>query len=200
MSLRGIRQLKELSIRYSDLDGSSRGIRAWMQQKLVKFAAANPQLAISTEKRRNRHPCLTGRYVNGNTKVIGIKNLEVDEINEQVLHLRNQIGRKMAEGYKKQVMSKLPSIQGQWHFVLLALGWGFLGFVLAALILGKLWSKPILLAFYVRHPVHRLLLRPCLVPCVDRVRRDLLPGRQHLVIFFRQSQNAPNSAPSFACK
>jgi len=34
-------------------------------------------------------------------------------------------------------------------FVLLALGWGFLGFVLAALILGKLWSKPILLAFYV---------------------------------------------------
>jgi len=34
-------------------------------------------------------------------------------------------------------------------FVLLALSWGFLGFVLAALILGKLWSKPTLLAFYV---------------------------------------------------
>lgn len=66
-----------------------------MQENLVKFAATNPELSISTEKRRNRHPCLTGHYVNGNTKVIGIKNLEVAEINEQVLHLRNQIGRKV---------------------------------------------------------------------------------------------------------
>lgn len=96
MSLRGVRQLKELSIRYSDLDGSSRGIRAWMQENLVKFAATNPELLVSTEKRRNRHPCLTGRYVNGNTKVIGIKNLEVADINDQVLHLRNQIGRKVS--------------------------------------------------------------------------------------------------------
>ena len=30
MSLRGVRQLKELLIRYSDIDGSSRGIRDWV--------------------------------------------------------------------------------------------------------------------------------------------------------------------------
>ena len=37
MSLRGVRQLKELIIRYSDIDGSSKGIRDWvnLQIKIV---------------------------------------------------------------------------------------------------------------------------------------------------------------------
>lgn len=95
MSLRGVRQLKELVIRYSDLDGSSRGVRSWMQQNLVKFAAANPTMIISTDKKRSKHPCITGRYANGNTKVIGIKNLDEEGVERQILHLRNQIGRRV---------------------------------------------------------------------------------------------------------
>lgn len=95
MSLRGVRQLKELVIRYSDLDGSSRGVRSWMQQNLVKFAAANPNMIISTDKKRSKHPCITGRYANGNTKVIGIKNLDEEGVERQILHLRNQIGRRV---------------------------------------------------------------------------------------------------------
>ncbi len=95
MSLRGVRQLKELIIRYSDRDGSSRGVRAWMQKNLVQFAEANPSMSITTDKRRNKHPCITGLYENGNVKTIGIKNLEEEEVLEQINHLRNQHGKKV---------------------------------------------------------------------------------------------------------
>jgi large subunit ribosomal protein L43 len=95
MSLKGVRQLKELVIRYSDYDGSSRGIREWMQTNLVKFAENNPNLVVKALKKRAKHPCLTGVYLNGNSKTIGIKNLSTEEIQSHVLHLRNQIGRKV---------------------------------------------------------------------------------------------------------
>eukprot|EP01031_Cornospumella_fuschlensis_P050626 gene50626-61924_t len=56
MSLKGVRQLKELLIRYSDRDGSSRGVLSWMNKELLKLAAANPTLQITTEIKRNHHP------------------------------------------------------------------------------------------------------------------------------------------------
>lgn len=100
MSLRGVRQLRELVIRYSDYDGSSKGIRTWMQNRLVAFAEANPNLTIRTQRIRCKHPVLTGFYINKNFKAIGVKNLEPDEIEQHVLHLRNQIGRKVREETK----------------------------------------------------------------------------------------------------
>lgn len=96
MSLRGVRQLKELVIRYSDYDGSSLGARTWMQQNLLTFAKSNPELKITAEVKRSKHPCVTGRYLNGNVKTIGIKNLNPLEVQEQVLHLRNQLGRRVS--------------------------------------------------------------------------------------------------------
>ena len=104
MSLRGVRQLKELVIRYSDLDGSSKGIREWMKSDLVKLANENPSLILRTEVKRAKHPFLRGIYVNGNEKVIGVKNESPEVIHDYALLLRNQIGRKMSStGYVKPV-------------------------------------------------------------------------------------------------
>jgi large subunit ribosomal protein L43 len=116
MSFRGVRQLKELVIRYSDLDGSSRGMREWIKKDLVELATANPQLILRTELKRCKHPFLRGVYANGNEKTIGVKNLEPSTIHDYALDLRNQIGRKnSSNGYKKPVLSSRPSIQGEWH-------------------------------------------------------------------------------------
>ena len=95
MSLHGVRQLKELVVRYSDLDGSSKGVRDWMRTNLVAMATSNPELEIKTELKRAVHPYLRGMYVNGNTKTICIKNLPVEEIETYAKFLRNQIGRKV---------------------------------------------------------------------------------------------------------
>jgi hypothetical protein len=96
MSLRGVKQLKELVIRYSDYDGSSRGIREWMGNNLLNFAKQNANLQIKTELKRAKHPLLIGQYENGNSKTICIKNLDVSTIESQVSLLRNQIGRRVS--------------------------------------------------------------------------------------------------------
>ena len=116
MSLRGVRQLKELVVRYSDIDGSSRGVREWMRTHMVPLAEKNPALVVKTEKKRATHPFLRGVYLNGNEKTICVKNLTPGEVHDYAMDLRNQLGRKTSShGYKKPVMSTRPSIQGEWH-------------------------------------------------------------------------------------
>mmetsp|Transcript_19297 Transcript_19297/g.17529 ORF Transcript_19297/g.17529 Transcript_19297/m.17529 type:complete len:132 (-) Transcript_19297:21-416(-) len=115
MSIKGVKQLKQLIVRYSDYDGSSRGMIDWIRTKLVDFATNNPSLIITTEIKRNKHPFLKGIYLNGNDKVICVKNQDSNVIHNYALFLRNQIGRKMAEGYNKPKMTNKPSIQGEWH-------------------------------------------------------------------------------------
>mmetsp|Transcript_28343 Transcript_28343/g.47653 ORF Transcript_28343/g.47653 Transcript_28343/m.47653 type:complete len:132 (-) Transcript_28343:317-712(-) len=116
MSLKGVRQMKELVIRYSDYDGSSKGIREWIRLNLVEFAQKNPDLAVKTELKRCAHPFVRGNFVNGNTKTICVKNLDTERISSYVFDLRNQIGRKTSStGYKKPVVTKQTSVQGEWH-------------------------------------------------------------------------------------
>mmetsp|Transcript_107814 Transcript_107814/g.211251 ORF Transcript_107814/g.211251 Transcript_107814/m.211251 type:complete len:132 (+) Transcript_107814:78-473(+) len=116
MSLKGVRQMKELVIRYSDYDGSSKGVREWMRANLVDFAKKNPDLQVTTVLKRCVHPFVRGNYENGNSKTICIKNLQPENITDYVNNLRNQIGRKTSSnGYKKPVLSKCTSVQGEWH-------------------------------------------------------------------------------------
>jgi large subunit ribosomal protein L43 len=96
MSLKGVRQLKELTIRYCDIGGSSRGIREWIRAEAIQFAKENPTMQVTTIKKRNNHPFVQGDYLNGNNKVIGVKNLSLSEIREHIYFLRNQIGRKVS--------------------------------------------------------------------------------------------------------
>ena len=95
MSIRGVRQLKELVIRYSDYDGSSRGIREWLRLNVVPFASKNPSLVITTEIKRAKHPYIKGLYANNNSKIICIKNEDVESIDDYILFLRNQVGKKV---------------------------------------------------------------------------------------------------------
>jgi large subunit ribosomal protein L43 len=88
-----------------------------MSNNLVTFAQQNPELTVRTELKRAVHPFVRGHYVNGNSKTIGIKNLSTDEVHNHVLHLRNQIGRRMngkKGGYRKDTLTESPSIQGPW--------------------------------------------------------------------------------------
>lgn len=96
MSLRGVRQLKELLIRYSDYDGSSSGMREWISSgALVKLAQENPATTFRTELKRNKHPFLRGIYLNGNEKTIDMRNKSPELIQKFAMFLRNQIGRKV---------------------------------------------------------------------------------------------------------
>jgi large subunit ribosomal protein L43 len=99
MSKRGVRQLKELVIRYSDLDGSSKGIREWIRNDLITLANNNNELEIRTELKRAVHPFLRGMYLNGNSKTICVKNKTPEEVHNFALDLRNQHGMKVIKIY-----------------------------------------------------------------------------------------------------
>lgn len=116
MSLRGVRQCRRMLVRYSDIDGSSRGVREWVSADIVDFAKSNPTMEVETELKRAQHPFVRAYYANGNTKTIGLKNLEPDEIDSYIFDLRSQIGRKTSSnGYSDNVVAAQKSIQGEWH-------------------------------------------------------------------------------------
>lgn len=96
MSFKGVRQLREFVVRYSDYDGSSKGIREWIRTNLIDLATKNPQTQFKTTIKRNVHPFLQGIYHNGNIKTICVKNLKPEEIQNYALFLRNQIGRRVS--------------------------------------------------------------------------------------------------------
>jgi hypothetical protein len=70
--------------------------RNWIRTDLIPIAQANPDLSIKTEIKRCKHPYFRGVYANGNTKTIGVKNLEVEDLAAYFEDLRNQVGRKVS--------------------------------------------------------------------------------------------------------
>ncbi len=93
MALRGVWQLRELAIRYSLEGGSSRGVRAFVEDGLVEFAKKNPQIAITT-KLEPGHPNVHGKYLTGYEKNLSLKNMDKGDVAKRIQLLRNTLGRK----------------------------------------------------------------------------------------------------------
>ena len=80
---------------------------------LPKFAAANPQIEFSISPRPNKHPVVTGHYINGRTKPVCVRNLSPYEILEKVELLRDASGEKLTKT-NKAVTSTKDSVRGIW--------------------------------------------------------------------------------------
>mmetsp|Transcript_11740 Transcript_11740/g.27979 ORF Transcript_11740/g.27979 Transcript_11740/m.27979 type:complete len:129 (+) Transcript_11740:134-520(+) len=113
MCTRGVWQLQELTLRYCRASGSSAGVREFLREGLVEFARANPQLKVRTVVKPNRHPIAVGDYLNGNTKVVDLKNRGVDDVGLVAQRLRDDAGRKV-QRHHVPVVSEVPSVQGVW--------------------------------------------------------------------------------------
>eukprot|EP00250_Pteridium_aquilinum_P008585 c18055_g1_i1 orf=121-477(+) len=113
MALRGVWQLKKLLVLYCDQGGSSRGMRKFMEKELPAFKEKNPQLEVETQLNRGQHPCLKGYYVNHRDRVVGVKNLESNEILLQATRLRSCLGRKVIK-LRSRVITHSTSVQGTW--------------------------------------------------------------------------------------
>eukprot|EP00897_Mesotaenium_endlicherianum_P008808 jgi/Mesen1/7956/ME000422S07113 len=113
MSSYGVWQLRKLVINLCDFSGSSRGAREFVDKVLPALQSSNPQLEISTQIRRGRHPHLHGFYANKNERVVDVKNKSAEEVMEQASRLRASTGRKVKKLPTRHVTAR-PSVQGTW--------------------------------------------------------------------------------------
>mmetsp|Transcript_37166 Transcript_37166/g.109655 ORF Transcript_37166/g.109655 Transcript_37166/m.109655 type:complete len:137 (-) Transcript_37166:1286-1696(-) len=115
MAKYGVPMLEKLLLQYCPRDGSSAGMRAFLQDYLPSLRASNVQLEIETLQRQRRHPKAVGMYRNGISKPIDVKNLSAAEIAEHIMWMRNSHGR--GQDYKvtgRRHLSRNPTIQGMW--------------------------------------------------------------------------------------
>jgi len=84
-----------------------------MKNLLPQFAKQNPGVELRISPRPNRHPVIIGQYMNGREKAICVRNLEMNQIMQKVLLLRNASGQKLKK-VNKPVKSLNESVRGIW--------------------------------------------------------------------------------------
>jgi large subunit ribosomal protein L43 len=81
-------------------------------EDLKKIAQENPKIEFEVLK-QSGHPILRGEYVNGNEKVICVRNYEHSKITDKIKLLADSSGAKLKH-YTKPVNSHNPSVRGIW--------------------------------------------------------------------------------------
>mmetsp|Transcript_28674 Transcript_28674/g.80737 ORF Transcript_28674/g.80737 Transcript_28674/m.80737 type:complete len:129 (+) Transcript_28674:59-445(+) len=114
MASKGVWQLAKLRLLYCPFSGSSRGARDFVESFLPIFQKQNSHLDIDADIRRGRHPYLKAEYVNGNSRVVGVKNEDKEEILKHAMILRSSHGRSTSHKVRWRHLSQHRSIQGPW--------------------------------------------------------------------------------------
>ncbi|XP_044735384.1 39S ribosomal protein L43, mitochondrial [Chrysoperla carnea] len=107
-------QLQRLTIRYCKSHGSSRGVREFLESKLLDFSKANEGVVVYVKPRRHKGPSLVAEYLNGDRQVIFCKDYTKEEVGKWIELLRTQSGEKTNVRFRKLWHTDNPSIQGPW--------------------------------------------------------------------------------------
>ncbi|KAJ9534450.1 hypothetical protein QJQ45_016147 [Haematococcus lacustris] len=114
MAKYGVWMLERLLLRYSRTDGSSRGMRVFVEELLPELRQSHPELLFPIHTARG-HPFLVAYYRNGRCKPVCVRNLDPAAIQDHVYWLRNSHGRGQTDYViGKRQLSRNPSIQGVW--------------------------------------------------------------------------------------
>jgi len=107
-------QLQRVTLKYCKENGSSRGMRDFIEKGLVDFAKENPGVVVYVKPRRHRTAVMVGEYLNGERQWINCRNYEANEIRKWLELLRTQHGEAGATRFRKMWHTDIPSIQGPW--------------------------------------------------------------------------------------
>ncbi|EDW36060.1 GL16881 [Drosophila persimilis] len=107
-------QLQRITLKFCKNNGSSKGMRDFIENHLVDFAKENPGIVVYVKPRRHRTPVLVGEYLNGDREWLSCRNSTQEEITKWVDLLRTQNGSSSSLRLRKMWHTDVPSIQGPW--------------------------------------------------------------------------------------
>ncbi|XP_020799203.1 39S ribosomal protein L43, mitochondrial [Drosophila serrata] len=107
-------QLQRITLKFCKNNGSSRGMRDFIENHLVDFAKENPGIVVYVKPRRHRTPVLVGEYLNGDREWLNCRNNTQEEISKWIDLLKTQNGSSSSLRLRKMWHTDVPSIQGPW--------------------------------------------------------------------------------------
>ncbi|XP_047039262.1 39S ribosomal protein L43, mitochondrial [Helicoverpa zea] len=107
-------QLQRIVLKFCKSNGSSRGMRDFIEQDLVDFAKVNPGVVVYLKPRRHRGPVVVAEYLNGDRVWMSMSNKTHSEITKWIDVLRTQQGDNATTRLRKYQYTDYPSVQGPW--------------------------------------------------------------------------------------
>ncbi|XP_022903752.1 large ribosomal subunit protein mL43 [Onthophagus taurus] len=107
-------QLQRVVLKFCKNNGSSRGMRDFVEKGLINFAESNPGVVVYLKPRRHRSPVIIAEYLNGDKQHISCRNYTEEEVLKWLNLLRTQSGNHEGFRLRKMWHTDHPSIQGPW--------------------------------------------------------------------------------------
>ncbi|XP_020297696.1 39S ribosomal protein L43, mitochondrial [Pseudomyrmex gracilis] len=107
-------QLQRVTLKFCKNNGSSRGMRGFIEHDLVEYARENPGVVVYTKPRRHRVPVIVAEYLNGDRQWMCVANYSREDIVKWMELLRTQIHDTPSVRFRKLWHTEFPSIQGPW--------------------------------------------------------------------------------------
>ncbi|XP_969017.2 large ribosomal subunit protein mL43 [Tribolium castaneum] len=107
-------QLQRVVLKFCKNNGSSRGMRDFIESGLVDFAKNNPGIVVYLKPRRHRTAVISAEYLNGDKQYINCRNFAKEEIIKWLNLIKTQSGNTTGFRYRKLLHTDHPSIQGPW--------------------------------------------------------------------------------------
>ncbi|KAF5281076.1 hypothetical protein FQR65_LT14872 [Abscondita terminalis] len=107
-------QLQRVVLKFCKNNGSSMGMREFIEHDLIHYAKENPSTVVYVKPRRHRGPVICAEYLNGDKQTIFCHNFSRDEIGKWLNLVKTQSGNHDGTRLRKLWHTEHPSIQGPW--------------------------------------------------------------------------------------
>ncbi|XP_017780716.1 PREDICTED: 39S ribosomal protein L43, mitochondrial [Nicrophorus vespilloides] len=107
-------QLQRVVLKFCKNNGSSRGVRDFIESDLVNFAKDHPGVVVYLKPRRHRGPVIVAEYLNGEKQHVYCRNFTSEVVSKWLTLLKNQQGNHEGMRLRKMWHTDHPSIQGPW--------------------------------------------------------------------------------------
>ncbi|XP_015602937.1 39S ribosomal protein L43, mitochondrial [Cephus cinctus] len=107
-------QLQRVTLKFCKNNGSSRGMRDFLENDLLNFANENPGVVVYVKPRRHKTPVIVAEYLNGDRFWHSCRNYSREELLKWMEHIRTQAGDMTNVRLRKMWHTSFPSIQGPW--------------------------------------------------------------------------------------